>query len=133
MEIEMFNNKLNALIADDEEHIRKYLSLIIKDLGFEKTYTACNGGEAIELYDQYSPCLILLDIIMPRIDGITALKAIRNKTSSACIIMLTSVDIENSIQECAEYGASNYLLKGANQLEIIKTINHSLDKCLLRI
>lgn len=132
----MFNNKsceLNVLIADDEEHIRKYLSLIIKDLSFDNIYNASNGGEAIQLCEKYSPCLILLDIIMPRIDGLTALKAIRKKNSSACIIMLTSVDIKKSIQQCAEYGASNYILKGANQCEIIKTINYSLDKYLSRI
>lgn len=127
----MTNNKsekMCALVVDDEEHIRNYLTSILKDIGFDSIYHASNGKDGIDLFRNLTPHLTLLDIVMPKMDGITALKEIRGIDPDACIIMLTSVDTENSINKCLNCTASNYILKDTCHTQIIEIIKYSIGK-----
>lgn len=127
------NNNSKALVVDDEEHIRKYLSLMLKSIGFECVYNADNGAKAIELFNKHQPRLILLDIIMPQTDGLSVLKKLSDENNHSCIIVLSSVDMEKTVQSCIKYGVSNYILKNARQHEIMETIKLTLNKFSQRI
>jgi len=64
------------LIADDEPHIRSLISLIVTSLGAEVVAEATDGEQALSMYQQFSPDMVLLDINMPKMDGISVLKQI---------------------------------------------------------
>ena len=81
---------LKVLIVDDSLIIRKKISKILENLGHEVLADATNGQEAIESYSKYKPDLVTMDITMPDMDGITAVKEIIKVDSEAKIIIVTS-------------------------------------------
>ncbi|HTL27045.1 MAG TPA: response regulator, partial [Burkholderiales bacterium] len=72
--------KVRVLLADDESHVRLFVKTVVSSMGCQVVGEATNGKEALELFDQTSPDLVLLDINMPVMDGIAALKALRVKS-----------------------------------------------------
>lgn len=99
------------MIVDDQKSIRALLSSILQNLGADVVAEAGDGEEAIENYKQHKPHLVLMDINMPKMDGIEALQHIIKLNSKALVIMLTSLDSGDVVQKCIEYGARNFLLK----------------------
>jgi two-component system chemotaxis response regulator CheY len=118
----------SILLVDDEAHIRKYVSLILKQLGAPKVIEAGNGEEAIAAYQQNKPDVVLLDISMPLMNGLETLKKIKEIDPEALIIMLTSMVNRQSIDEALSLGASNYIRKDTPKEEIAKAIQDTLDE-----
>jgi len=102
---------LNILIVDDSLIIRKKLSKLIEKLGHKVAYDASNGQEAIEAYGSKKPDLVTMDITMPDMDGITAVKEIIKTDSEAKIIMITSHGQEDMVIKSVQAGAVGYILK----------------------
>ena len=103
-----------VLIADDDPAIRLLMEETLAGAGFEVS-GAESGAEAIELCGRIKPDLVLLDINMPAMDGITACARIRDKTTlDVPIIMVTSVDDAASIQSAFDAGATDFILKPIN-------------------
>lgn len=111
-----------VLIVDDEAHIRKYLSLIVKRLGTPVILEAQNGEEALMLYDTHKPDIVLLDVNMPGMDGIQALEKLRQAHPKAVVVMLTSLAARNVVERCVELGAVNFLRKDTPKEAIAKII-----------
>ena len=103
--------KVRVLLADDESHVRLFIKTIIGSMGCEVVGQATNGKEAVDLFDQLSPDLVLLDINMPVMDGIAALKAIRAKSDKVAIVMITSLASADIVEQCLEAGANYHLRK----------------------
>ena len=115
------------MIADDSEAIRMVLRDII-DIGHhELAAEAANGFETVEKFNETKPDLLLLDMAMPKKDGISALKEILATTPDAKIVMITASDNVNTMKECIECGAMAYLLKPFNFEDVLKTITRVLD------
>ena len=102
---------VNVLIIDDSLTMRKMLEAMFKDMGFNVVATAGNGIEGIELYSKHQPDLVTMDINMPAMTGLEALKSIRDKFKDANILMLTSKGDTQSVTEAIKYGAKGYILK----------------------
>jgi len=111
-----------VLIVDDEAHIRKYLSLIVKRLGNPAILEAQNGEEALLLYETHTPDIVLLDVNMPGMDGIQALEKLRQAHPKAVVVMLTSLAARNVVERCVELGAVNFLRKDTPKEAIAKII-----------
>jgi two-component system, NarL family, response regulator NreC len=114
---------IRLVIADDHEIFRDGLALMLskqKDIILEGQ--AEDGLELIELVDKKHPDIILLDVKMPRMDGIEAAKHLLKKNPEQKIIALSMFDEENLIVEMLEAGAKGYLLKNADKKEIIEAI-----------
>ncbi|HEY5550468.1 MAG TPA: response regulator [Opitutaceae bacterium] len=111
-----------VLIVDDEAHIRKYLSLIVKRLGNPVIVEAQNGEEALMLYETHTPDIVLLDVNMPGMDGIQALEKLREAHPKAVVMMLTSLAARNVVERCVELGAVNFLRKDTPKEAIAKII-----------
>lgn len=111
-----------VLIVDDEGHIRKYISLIVKRLGNPEILEAQNGEEAIALYESHQPDIVLLDVNMPGLDGIQALERLRTIDPKAVVVMLTSLAARNVVERCVELGAVNFLRKDTPKEAIAKII-----------
>lgn len=115
------------LLVDDEAHIRKYVSLILKQLGAPKVIEASNGEEAIITYKSQKPDVVLLDISMPLMNGLETLKKIKEIDPESVIIMLTSMVNRQSIDEALALGASNYIRKDTPKEEIAQAIIETLE------
>jgi len=102
---------LKVLVVDDSLIIRKKLTKIIEKLGHEVVYSAKNGQEGIDSYLSKKPDLVTMDITMPDMDGITAVKNIMKEDSDAKIIMVTSHGQEDMVIKSIQAGAVGYMLK----------------------
>ncbi len=114
------------MIADDSDAIR----LVLKDILSIGKHTvvaeAVNGDEAVDLFFKTSPDLLLLDLAMPKKDGLTVLKEIIEKDSKAKIVLITASDDQKIINQCLKIGASSYISKPFDFNEVLKQIDDSL-------
>ena len=110
------------MIADDSDAIRMVLKDIL-DIGHhELVAEATNGIETVEKFTATKPDLLLLDMAMPKKDGLSALKEILAATPNAKIVMITASDNLSTMTECINSGAIAYLLKPFNFEDVLKTI-----------
>lgn len=114
--------KVRVLIVDDERHIRSLLRVIVTSLGAEVVAEAGDGVLALELYKQFSPDMVLLDINMPKMDGISVLRAIMSINPKTLVLMLSSLNAMEVVRECINLGAHNYILKNVPGEELQKMI-----------
>jgi len=117
-----------ALIVDDEAHLRAYLKLILKQLGFEKIYEACNGQEGIDFYKKWNPELVLMDVNMPLKEGLEALKEIVEYDENAVVVMASSVASRQAVETSVQLGASYYLRKDMKKEVVIETLHNLIEE-----
>ncbi len=114
------------MIADDSDAIR----LVLKDILAIGKHTvvaeAVNGDEAVDLFFKTSPDVLLLDLAMPKKDGLSVLKEIIEKNSQTKIILITASDDQKIITQCLQIGASSCVSKPFDFNEVLKQINDSL-------
>lgn len=114
-----------VIIADDEDFVRFYLKSTLEDFHFQVQAEASSGIELLQLMNESAPDILLLDINMPNMTGIDFLKTQASKFPFTCIIMLTAVTNEKMMEECKELGASNFLRKDLEILELIDSIEET--------
>src|SRR6266481_6246904 len=116
-------NKLRVLVADDHTTVLAGLASII---GMQPDMVvvaeAANGREAVDLWRKHRPDVTLLDLRMPKLDGVAVIDEIRKEDTSARIIMLTTYDTDNEIYRAIKAGAKGYLLKDARREELLECI-----------
>ncbi len=114
------------MIADDSDAIR----LVLKDILAIGKHTvvaeAVNGEEAVDLFFKISPDLLLLDLAMPKKDGLSVLKEIMEKNPKAKIVLITASDDQKIITQCLQIGALSYISKPFDFNEVLKQINDSV-------
>ncbi|MDF1699916.1 MAG: response regulator [Planctomycetota bacterium] len=99
------------LIVDDALIMRKRIRDIATRAGWIVVGEAANGAEALEFYAREKPDLTTLDIVMPEMDGVTALKRIRESDPSARVVMISAVDQREKLTECIQAGALDFIVK----------------------
>ncbi len=110
------------LIVDDAIFMRLSLRIILEKSGFEVVGEACNGLEAIKLYKELKPDIVTMDITMPELDGIDALKIIKRIDKDARIIIISSVGQEVRVKEAVIAGAVAFIVKPFNEKDVVKSI-----------
>lgn len=117
------------LIIEDEEDYRYYFSSILSGAGYE-CMMAINGTEGHEMYEKQRPPVVLLDINMPGISGIVALRKIRTTglayNLNPKVIMLTARNEKEFVTEALSNGATGYLLKSVTPEKLIETVKQHL-------
>ena len=111
-----------VLIVDDSEFMRNLLREILEE-NFEIVGEAENGVEAVELYKEHDPDLVMMDIVMPIRDGIEATSEIKEGDSSARIIMCTSIGQEEKMKAAVRAGADGYITKPFQKPSVMEAIN----------
>ena len=118
--------KQKVLICDDAEGVRESLKLILED-DYHLTF-ACDGNEALKLIKKNPPELVLLDIKMPKLNGIETLKKIRETNPEIRVLFVTGYQYTDVAKDAIELGAYDYIVKPFNR-EDLKT---AVKKVLLK-
>jgi two-component system chemotaxis response regulator CheY len=103
--------KMQVMVVDDEDHVRRLITTVIKTMNCDIAGEADNGKEAISLFCKLRPHMLLLDINMPLKSGKEALSDIIKRFPNACVIMLTSLTDKETVEDCIELGASGFIRK----------------------
>jgi CheY-like chemotaxis protein len=121
------DDKLNirVLLADDEAHVRLLVRSVVTSMGCTIVGEAADGKRAVELFDETSPDLVLLDINMPVMDGLAALKALRAKSDTVAIVMLTSLASAEIVEQTLDAGATYHLRKDLPIAELKQEIRET--------
>ena len=114
---------IKVLVADDQELIRQSLQIVLdsKD-NIEVTDVASNGQEVVQSVRREKPDVILMDIRMPKMDGVQCTKIIKDNYPEIKIIILTTFDDDEYVYNALKFGASGYLLKGVSMDELVNAI-----------
>ncbi|MBO4867891.1 MAG: response regulator [Ruminococcus sp.] len=102
---------LKVLICDDSMFARKKMNMTISALGINEVFEAADGEEAVAKYKENKPDVVFMDIIMPRITGIEALKQIIEFDPDAKVVMASSVGTQGHLKEALRAGAADFLQK----------------------
>ena len=113
------------LIVDDAEFLRLRISKMLTESGHE-VLEAENGIQAISIYKSEAPDVILMDIKMPEMDGLTALREIRAQDPKAKIVMLTALGQESIVLEAIKAGAKDFVVKPFERDRVMSAINKLL-------
>ena len=116
------------LIADDSDAIRLVLKDILSIGDHEVVSEATDGAEAVEMYKEYKPEILLLDLAMPKKDGFGVVQDVMAFDSNAKIILITASDDQKVIQQCLEHGATSYISKPFDFNGVLKAISDILAK-----
>lgn len=108
----------SALVADDENHIRSYVRIILNHLGIDQVYEAKTGTEAVETFREHRPDVVFLDINMLGMTGLEALPKIMEIDPDAVVLMLTGHASRHLVEGSAKAGAVHYIRKDTPQQEI---------------
>jgi two-component system, sensor histidine kinase and response regulator len=119
--------KIKVLIAEDDFLIAEEISRIIKKLGYQIIGVASNGVKAVEIALKLKPDVVMMDIIMPKLDGLEAAKQIVNGCSAA-IIILTAHESHDLIEKAGEFGIAAYLTKPPKAEEIERAVYIALAR-----
>jgi two-component system chemotaxis response regulator CheY len=101
----------NILICDDAAFMRMMIKDILSKNGYNVVGEAENGAIAVEKYSETNPDLVLMDITMPEMDGIQALKKIKEKDPSASVIMCSAMGQQAMVIESIQAGAKDFIVK----------------------
>ncbi|MBI2891495.1 MAG: response regulator [Nitrospirae bacterium] len=121
---ETANAKRRVLIIDDSVSVFAQLKKILDDDGaFDVVGHAPNGAEGLKMYKAHRPDIVLLDIVMPVLDGLKALKMILDSDKNARVVMISSVGaVGNKALQALQLGAKGVISKPFRGEEIIKTV-----------
>lgn len=113
-----------VLVVDDSLFIAKQLGQILTSAGFEILDTCSDGQAGVERYKELHPGvdLVTMDITMPKMDGITALKQIREFDSKAKIIMITALGKNDLVKDALVSGAKNYIVKPLDRKKVLERV-----------
>ena len=116
-----------VLIVDDAVFMRMKLKDILEKNGYEVVGEAQNGQEAFEKYQATTPDLVTIDITMPDVDGLEALKMIREIDSSAKVIMCSAMGQQGMVMDAIRAGAADFIVKPFDTDRVIKAIDKVLS------
>ena len=118
---------VNVLIVDDLTFIKIVLRDIIEKAGFRVVGEASNGEQAITLYQDTRPDVVLMDITMPGMDGLTALKKIREIDPAARVIICSALGQQQLIVQAIQLGARDFIVKPFQPQRVVAALKKALD------
>ncbi|RON84949.1 response regulator transcription factor [Pseudomonas fluorescens] len=118
---------LKAIVVDDHPFIRSSVKMLLKQEQFEVVAEADNGADAVQLAREHAPDLIILDIAMPKLDGLEVISRISALGLSSKVLVLTSQSALFYSMRCMKAGAAGYISKTNDLDELIKAIKAVMD------
>ena len=116
------------LLVDDAAFMRKMIKDTLTKNGYTEVFEAVDGADAVEKYAEIAPDLVFMDITMPNMDGLEALKAIRAKDGSANVVMCSAMGQESMVMDAVRSGAKDFIVKPFKAERVIKTVTSILGE-----
>lgn len=116
------------LIVDDAAFMRMMIKNILLKNGYEVVGEAENGKIAVDLYKENKPDLVTMDITMPEMEGIDAVKAIREMDPNASIIMCSAMGQQSMVMDAIQAGAKDFIVKPFQQDRLLQAIERVLSR-----
>ncbi len=119
-----------VLIVDDSMFIAKQLGQILTSAGLQVVATAADGREGVERYKELYPNLdlVTMDITMPRLDGVGALREIVEFDDNACVVMISALGKNDLVKESLMIGARNYIVKPLDRSKVLERVLMALNR-----
>ncbi len=118
--------KARLLVVDDAAFMRRQLRETLEAAGYTVVAEGADGAEALELYETHRPDLVTLDMVMPKMTGLEALRELRRRHPEARVIVCSSVSDELSIFEAIAAGARDYVLKPVDPERVLEAVEKAL-------
>ncbi|MCD7741231.1 MAG: response regulator [Ruminococcus sp.] len=115
---------MSVLVCDDSMFARKSLCMFLATLGIKNIYEAADGQQAIDQYSENNPDVVFMDIVMPVVTGIDALKKIKEINDGAKVIMASSVGTQSYLKDAIKAGATDFLQKPITNEQVQKTLEN---------
>jgi two-component system chemotaxis response regulator CheY len=122
----MANPKKSVLICDDAVVMRMMIKAILTKAGYEVVGEAQNGAVAVEMYRELEPALVTMDMIMPELDGINAVKQIIASDPGARIVMCTSMGQQQLVVDAIKAGAKGFVTKPFQPPKLLEAVEKAL-------
>ena len=116
-----------VLVVDDAAFMRMAIKTILNRNGFEVVGEAENGAIAIKKYSEFRPDIVTMDITMPEVSGMEALKSIRELDPKANVVMMSAMGQEGMVREAIMLGAKSFIIKPFKEDHVIQTLNKVLS------
>ncbi len=110
------------LTVDDAAFMRKVIKDTLSKAGYTDIHEAEDGAKAVEKYNEIKPDLVLMDITMPNMDGLEALKAIRAADPNANVVMCSAMGQETMVIDAIRSGAKDFIVKPFKPERVLKTV-----------
>ena len=110
------------LLVDDAAFMRKVIKDTLNKNGYTDVHEAVDGADAVEKYDELHPDLVMMDITMPNMDGLEALKAIRAKDPNANVVMCSAMGQESMVIDAVRSGAKDFIVKPFKSDRLLKAV-----------
>ena len=110
------------LVVDDAAFMRKVIKDTLSKAGYTDLHEAVDGANAVEQFNALKPDLVLMDITMPNMDGLEALKAIRPADSNANVVMCPAMGQETMVIDAIRSGAKDFIVKPFKGERVLKTV-----------
>ena len=110
------------LLVDDAAFMRKVIKDTLSKAGYTDLHEAVDGADAVEKYNSLKPNLVLMDITMPNMDGLEALKAIRAADGGANVVMCSAMGQETMVIDAIRSGAKDFIVKPFKGERVLKTV-----------
>ena len=123
----MAKKSAKVLIVDDAIFMRRMLKDIIKEGGHQVVGEAANGAEGVALYEKHKPELVTMDIIMPEMGGIDAVKGIIKLDSNAKVLMVSAMGQQQLVVEAIQAGAKDFIVKPFEASKVLSAIERLLS------
>lgn len=120
---------MTVLIVDDSMFMRNIIEKILKQHGFEVAGEATNGREAVDKYKKLLPDIVTMDLTMPDMKGIDAIKLIKKENPAAKIIVCSSMGQKDFIKDAIDAGARGFVIKPFEEEDLIREITKIMHSC----
>ncbi|MBM3273667.1 MAG: response regulator [Candidatus Sericytochromatia bacterium] len=121
------DKKIRVMIVDDSLTLRTMFKKSLTDTEFDTVAEAADGGEALEKYKQHRPDLVVMDIVMPEVDGVTALSNIIDFDPEAKVIMVSSLGSKDKVLESIKKGAKNFIMKPFERDTLLQALKKAYE------
>ena len=110
------------MMVDDAAFMRKVIKDTLSKAGYTDLHEAVDGADAVEKYNELKPDLVLMDITMPNMDGLEALKTIRAADPNANVVMCSAMGQETMVIDAIRSGAKDFIVKPFKPERVLKTV-----------
>jgi two-component system chemotaxis response regulator CheY len=123
-ESNIVSGTVKVMAVDDSKTMLAMIAAHLKGSNFEVVATALNGQEALAKYEQHKPTLVLLDMVMPEMTGSEILQRLLEADQAVCVVMVSSIGTEETVQDCLKKGAKSFLQKPLLKDTMLTTLNN---------